>query len=52
MGLCLRLHGLFEALHQSLIGEQRTIADFMETGRQPCSPPFCDDNGGMLPSIG
>ena len=41
-----------EALHQSLIGEQRIIADFMETGRQPCSPPFCDDNGGMLPSIG
>ncbi|MBQ4076426.1 MAG: heme-binding protein [Mailhella sp.] len=49
---CARMGCSTEALHQSLIGEQRTIADFMETGRQPCTPPFCDDNGGMLPSIG
>jgi uncharacterized protein GlcG (DUF336 family) len=51
---CARMGCSTEALHQRLIREQRTIADFMDPGMTAMQGglPLLDDNGGILLGIG
>ena len=51
---CARMGCSTEALHQRLIREQRTIADFMDPGMTAMQGglPLLDDNGGLLLGIG
>lgn len=51
---CARMGCSTEALHQRLIREQRTIADFMDAGMTAMQGglPLLDDKGGIVLGIG
>ena len=51
---CARMGCSTEALHQRLLREQRTLADFMDSGMTAMQGgvPLLDDEGGILAGIG